>query len=290
MQQPPLKPVKQPVSKTLSWKNPLIVDHADPGTFYHAGVFYSAATHGAFDMYKSADLKTWQALGPALKVDGRTGSKDFWAPNFCRLPGGAWLMCYTADRKLYLAQSPKPEGPYVYHAGPLLGGRWAIDGQPFVDPVSKKTYLYWNESARVMCGELVGDRVVKDAEIFSSKTQPEKWVTETVNEAPFVFYRNGVYYCVYSGNATGPKYGIGYATSLSPTGPFKKNPANPVVWGFGSKKTRGTGHCAVAQTPHGDLLFYHASPGRTRDLFADVMVWKGREFTVPGAPSAGGTL
>ena len=278
------------MSKTLSWKNPLIVDHADPGTFYHAGVFYSAATHGAFDMYKSADLKTWQALGPALKVDGRTGSKDFWAPNFCRLPGGAWLMCYTADRKLYLAQSPKPEGPYVYHAGPLLGGRWAIDGQPFVDPVSKKTYLYWNESARVMCGELVGDRVVKDAEIFSSKTQPEKWVTETVNEAPFVFYRNGVYYCVYSGNATGPKYGIGYATSLSPTGPFKKNPANPVVWGFGSKKTRGTGHCAVAQTPHGDLLFYHASPGRTRDLFADVMVWKGREFTVPGAPSAGGTL
>ena len=159
-----------------------------------------------------------------------------------------------------------------------------------MDPVSKKTYLYWNESARVMCGELVGDRVVKDAEIFSSKTQPEKWVTETVNEAPFVFYRNGVYYCVYSGNATGPKYGIGYATSLSPTGPFKKNPANPVVWGFGSKKTRGTGHCAVAQTPHGDLLFYHASPGRTRDLFADVMVWKGREFTVPGAPSAGGTL
>ena len=32
-------------------------------------------------------------------------------------------------------------------------------------------------------------------------------------------------------------------------------------------------------------MFYHASPGGTRDMFVDVIQWKGAELTVPGAPS-----
>jgi xylan 1,4-beta-xylosidase len=292
---PPPKPVKpkapkpvkteKPAITAKALQNPLIADHADPGTFYHEGWFYTAATP-TFTMLKSKDLRTWQNLGPALKNDSRTGPKDFWAPNFCRLPDGSWLMVYTADRKLYLAKSASPQGQYTYHAGPLLGGRWAIDGMAFVDPKSKKTYLYWNQSSKIFCGELNNTTITKDVEILSSKSQPEAWVTESVNEAPFVFFRNDTYYCVYSGNATGPKYGIGYATASSPTGPWRKNPANPVIWGFGTNKTRGTGHCTVVAVPDGPwLMFYHASPGGTRDLFVDVIEWNGGNLTVPGAPS-----
>lgn len=292
---PPPRPPPPPPPKPASAgaKNPLIVDHADPGTFYHEGWFYTAATGApGFPMQKSRDLKSWQGTGPALRTDGRTGAKDFWAPNFTRLPDGSWLLVYTADRKLYLAKAAAPTGPYSYLAGPLLGGRWAIDGQAFVDPKTSKTYLYWNQADAVWAGELRGGAVVDDRAIFGSKSQPEPWVTEVVNEAPFVFERGGTYYCCYSGNATGPKYGVGYATAKSPLGPWKKSPANPVLWGVRGGRARGTGHCSVARVPGGAgapdawLMFYHAQAGGTRDLYVDAMVWAGKDFTMPGAPSA----
>ena len=51
-----------------------------------------------------------------------------------------------------------------------------------------------------------------------------------VTEGPFILKRQGTYYLTYSGTgADSPDYGIGYATSQSPTGPFVKYAGNPIA-------------------------------------------------------------
>src|ERR1019366_6049012 len=96
-----------------------------------------------------------------------------------------------------------------------------------------------------------------------------------VTEGPFMLKHNGNYYLMFSGSgADSPNYGIGYATSKSPTGPlppnyghgyptsksptgpFVKNPGNPIVHRGG--KVLGPGHHCVVEGPDGKLwLDYH---------------------------------
>jgi beta-xylosidase len=62
---------------------------------------------------------------------------------------------------------------------------------------------------------------------------------------------------MYSGTgADSPNYGIGYATSKSPLGPFKKYEGNPIAQRRG--KVLGPGHHCVIEAPNGKLwLVYH---------------------------------
>jgi beta-xylosidase len=67
----------------------------------------------------------------------------------------------------------------------------------------------------------------------------------------------GTYYLMFSGSgADSPNYGIGYATSKSPTGPFEKYAGNPIVHRGGN--VIGPGHHCVVEGPDGKLwLVYH---------------------------------
>ena len=69
--------------------------------------------------------------------------------------------------------------------------------------------------------------------------------------------RNGTYYLMYSGTgADSPDYGIGYATSTSPVGPFTKYGGNPIAHRGGN--VLGPGHHCVIEGPDGRLwLVYH---------------------------------
>jgi beta-xylosidase len=62
---------------------------------------------------------------------------------------------------------------------------------------------------------------------------------------------------MYSGTgANSPNYGIGYATSKSPTGPFVKYPGNPIAHRGGN--VLGPGHHCVVEGPNGRLwMVYH---------------------------------
>jgi beta-xylosidase len=62
---------------------------------------------------------------------------------------------------------------------------------------------------------------------------------------------------MYSGSgADSPHYAIGYATSKSPTGPFKKHPGNPIAGPTGD--VIGPGHHSVVAGPDGKLwMIYH---------------------------------
>ncbi|MCS2919477.1 family 43 glycosylhydrolase [Parabacteroides merdae] len=60
--------------------------------------------------------------------------------------------------------------------------------------------------------------------------EPWELVLPKVVEGPSVFKQNGVYYLIYSANGyTSQDYAVGFATSDSPFGPWKKYEGNPVL-------------------------------------------------------------
>jgi xylan 1,4-beta-xylosidase len=87
----------------------------------------------------------------------------------------------------------------------------------------------------------------------------EEWEMRSgwVTEGPFMLKHNGTYYLMYSGSgADTPNYGIGYATSKSPMGPFVKYAGNPIVHRGGN--VVGPGHHCVVTGPDGKLwMLYH---------------------------------
>ena len=107
-------------------------------------------------------------------------------------------------------------------------------------------------------------------------------------EAPYVFYRNGLYYFMWSVDDTGsPNYHVAYGTSKSPLGPIEvaKDPIaliqNP------EKGIYGPAHNSVLQIPGTDewYIVYHRinknylkdSPGTHREVCIDRM-----EFNADG--------
>lgn len=116
------------------------------------------------------------------------------------------------------------------------------------------------------------------------KMGKEEWESRSVTaheanrrwtEGSFIFKHGSTYYMMYSANNfDGQNYAVGYATSKSPLGPFKKASNNPVLQKNG--EVTGTGHNSVTISPDGKemLCVYHgrtAATGHERLVFIDKM-------------------
>ena len=79
-------------------------------------------------------------------------------------------------------------------------------------------------------------------------------------EAAYVFYRNGLYYFMWSVDDTGsPNYHVAYGTSKSPLGPMKVAKKPVVLIQDPAKEIYGPAHNAVLQIPGTDewYIVYH---------------------------------
>jgi hypothetical protein len=86
----------------------------------------------------------------------------------------------------------------------------------------------------------------------------------------------GVYYLTYSANNhENPYYGVGYAVSDSPLGPFRKSTTNPVLAQNTAKGMYSTGHGSVIASPDSAQLYYvhHGRPATStnRKLYTERM-------------------
>jgi beta-xylosidase len=112
-------------------------------------------------------------------------------------------------------------------------------------------------------------------------------------EGSFIFRKNDTYFLMYSANYFGGKnYAVGYATSESPLGPFKKAANNPVLEKNVEKGgiVTGTGHNSVTFTPDGKtmLCVYHgrtSATGNKRMVFIDPMEVNGDGILTVTGPS-----
>jgi beta-xylosidase len=118
----------------------------------------------------------------------------------------------------------------------------------------------------------------KQAE-WESRSVTSKEVNRRWTEGSTTFRKGDVYYIMYSANYFGGKnYAVGYATSKSPLGPFKKSAANPILGKNVDKGgiVTGTGHNSITYSPDGKEMFcvYHGrttATGDDRVVFVDRM-------------------
>ena len=132
---------------------------------------------------------------------------------------------------------------------PLKAPVKQIDPFVFIDDNGKR-YLYHvrlDNGNRIFVAEMENDfSAIKPGTLQECINAELPWENTTqkwpVAEGPSVIKRNGVYYLFYSANDfRNPDYAVGYATSKSPLGPWKKHETNPILHKQ-SISENGTGH------------------------------------------------
>lgn len=254
---------------------------ADPTVFPHNGAYYlygtvEGASGNGFIAFTSPDLKHWQRLhandGYALKKGKAFGSSGFWAPQVFRY-NDKFYMAYVANENIAIAESGSPQGPFTQNVlQPLRASVKQIDPFVFIDGDGKK-YLYHvrlTAGNKIFVAQMTDDlSSILPETLHECITATDEWENTAraswpVTEGPSVLKHNGLYYLFYTANDfRNPDYAVGYATSNSPLGPWKKYSGNPVI----SKKLwniNGTGHGDFF-TKGNDLFYvFHTHNGNAR--------------------------
>ena len=258
----------------LALADPYIYVDRENSLYYIVG---TATPDKGFKAYKSPDLERW------VQVDGRAeegfvlyktdvtvysggavySDKDFWAPELYKVSDWHYLMFYSADEHVYVAEADSPIGPFEQNTLGFTPSSQGIDNSLFIDS-DGRAYMYW---VRFNNGNVI--YVAELDESFTSiktstmrlcfqATQSWELAMNKINEGPAVFKHNGLYYMVYSGNDyRSQDYGVGVATASSPLGPWTKYDDNPILCRPGGLV--GTGHCSVFTDLNGNLkMVFHA--------------------------------
>jgi len=233
------------------------IELADPSIFLDNGRYYLYGTSGnvGFKVYESTDLFNWK--GPVGKNNGYAlskgesfGTMGFWAPQVFKF-NDEYYMAYTANEQIAIAKSDSPLGPFRQgELKSLSGNGKQIDPFIFLD-TDGKIYLYHvrlKNGNRIFVSEMKPDLsdviTGTEHECINASTPWEN--TESapwpVAEGPTVFKFKNLYYLIYSANDFRSKdYAVGYATSISAVGPWRKHHGNPLI-SRATIKSNGTGH------------------------------------------------
>lgn len=283
--------------------------HADPEIIYSnlTGKYYIYSTTDGqpgwggwyYTAYSSSDLKDWTYEGIVLDLKSDQVSwadGNAWAPAIEEKKtkdGYRYYLYFSGNPKngggkqIGVATADSPTGPFTDLGHPMItesptGGGQQIDVDVFTDPVSGKSYLYWGN------GYMAGAELNKDMVSIKKKTlkvlTPEGGTLQdyAYREAPYVFYRNGLYYFMWSVDDTGSaNYHVAYGTSTSPLGPIQVA-ADPIVTiQKPEKEIYGPAHNSVICKPGTDewYIVYHRinkhyldkslSPGTHREVCID---------------------
>lgn len=276
---------------------------ADPTIFHDGSRYYLYGTApdsgNGFLAYTSDDLVHWN--GPAGERDGYClrgnsyGTKGFWAPQVFR-HGDDYVMAYTANEQIALATSKSPLGPFTQPVEAMLPAKTKqIDPFVFFDD-DGKAYLYHVRlinGNRIYVAELDSDLKGIREETARECVAAEKGWEDTANaewrvsEGPTVVKIGKTYYLFYSCNDfRNIDYAVGYATSRSPLGPWKKQ-KKPIITRH-NIGMNGTGHGDLFRDADGNWQYvFHTHDsdrrvGPRRTAIVQLQL-KGKKFsTVPG--------
>lgn len=300
--------------KTTTYQNPVYPDYfADPFCIRVGRDYYAYGTGPAnfegrqFPVLHSYDLVRWSHVGHALTP--LPNGVNYWAPEVAEKDGRFYLF-YSASttpsddsHRLRVALADHPAGPFVDSGRELMPHiGFSIDAHPFRDPRTDKWYLYFAADYTADEPHGTGLAVVPLADNLMSVTgeprvvlrascdwqvyernrdyKGRKWAAWHCVEGPFVVYRDGVYYCLYSGGAWHTEnYGLGFATAPDPLGPWTDDFAKhgPVVLKGDAVESIGPGHNSVVLGPDDvtQYVVYHAwNKTRTERLLCiDPLRW-----------------
>lgn len=147
-------------------------------------------------------------------------------------------MAYAADERIAIAQSKSPLGPFTQEVHKPISDQKQIDAFVFFD--GGKVYMYHvivaNGANRIFVAEMDKDLTsIKNETLKECISYTDTWENVdkdewSVTEGPTVIKHQGLYYLIYSANHFRSKdYAVGYATSKTPYGPWKKFEGNPII-------------------------------------------------------------
>ena len=308
--------------------NPIIPGfHADPEIMYSekTNKFYIYATTDGvpgwggykFNCFSSDDLVNWKDEGTILDAKSdqvKWANGNAWAP--CieekKMKDGSYkyYFYYSANagkrKEIGVAVADSPTGPFVDFGKPIIsdspvGHGQQIDVDVFTDPKSGKSYIYWGNG--YMAGAELNDDMTSVKEGTIKVMTPQGGTLKDYNyrEAPYVFYRKGKYYFMWSVDDTGsPNYHVAYGTSSSPLGDIKVAEEPVVLIQDPENKIYGTAHNSVLKLPGKDqwYIVYHRinknylsrdlGPGFHREVCIDKMTFDKKGRIVPVKPTHDG--
>ena len=252
------------------------IEGADATIFVDNGHYYMSYTAhpGGFPILTSDDLRVWRAPDGnrqqlALKAGESFGSRYFFAPQFLARPGGGYLMAYSADLSVAIADADNVTGPYRQEnfGNVAIAGAQNIDQFLFQDD-NGKWYLYYahyvqesnmkGNTIRVAEFDIAHRQIVAgtDRECLRApatsgtsweNTSSNAWTGNATVEGPGVTKIDGTYYLFYTANDYQCiDYAVGYATAPTPTGPWTRHSGNPII----SRSTVGENGAG-----HGEFFF-----------------------------------
>ncbi len=302
-------------------KNPVLEGYyADPEILYSrkTGKYYLYPTSDGFEgwggyyfkAFSSDNLKDWTEEGIIidLKKDVSWADGNAWAPTIAEKEIGKDKYEYYyyfsggkrgEPKKIGVAVSDNPTGPFKDSGKPLIDfkpegvkGGQEIDPDVFTDPKTGKSYIYWGN------GYMAGAELNGDMISIKMNTIKEMTPDKTFREAVEVFYRNGLYYFLWSEDDTGsPDYKVRYATAESPLGSLTIPEDNIVIMKDESREIYGTGHNSILQIPDTDewYIIYHRIsrpdgirkpyPGTSREVCIDRLTFGNNGKIIQVKPS-----
>jgi beta-xylosidase len=302
-----------------TYRNPVFPDvFADPFVLMHEGVYYAYGTApGGPDgrqvpVLRSTDLVAWEAIGHALvPPPGMEAAQGyhFWAPEVA-FHEGRFYMYYSCgnapegtDQKLRVAVADDPAGPFT-DAGKILvpDQPFSIDAHPFRDQDGQWWLFYCVDFLEASHDHRVGTGVVVDRLVDMTTLAGEAKVVVRPHHDWHVFrkdrqmygnvydwhtvegaavqYRDGHYWCFYSGGAWEKEnYGVSYVVSRHAEGPYRRPEGGHQALLMRTPQSGelvGPGHNSFTVSPGGESwIVYHAwDPQRTaRRMCIDRVDW-----------------
>lgn len=244
---------------------------ADPYVMFYNNKYYAYGTGGTtagegFACFSSDDLKNWKREGQALSATDSYGTWFFWAPEVYYVESKKkFYLFYSAEEHICVATSTTPEGPFRQEVKQPIWSEKSIDTSLFIDD-DGTPYLYFvrfTDGNVIWVAQMTDDLMSIKTETLNQCIKAEvSWelLQGKVAEGPSLLKKNGVYYLIYSANHYENKgYGVGYATSDTPMGPWVKYSKNPLLQGDAATGLVGTGHGAPFQCKDGSWKYiFHA--------------------------------
>lgn len=214
-----------------------------------------------YHVLSTSDLKDWSITENTFSSSDENdqvpySDKYLYAPD-CMYHNGKYYLYYCQPERRNaegVAVGSSPIGPFTDGKKMDVNGIEQIDPAVFIDDDGQAYYLWGQFNAKIA-------KLKENMVEIDTSTVVTNLVTEQehhFHEGSFMFKRNGIYYLVYSDMSRGNRPTcIGYATSHSPTGPFKyggviidNDHCDPATW---------NNHGSVVEFNGQWYVFYHRS-------------------------------
>lgn len=220
--------------------NPLIMDQftADPTARVFEGRMYVYPSHDIkappgytgkpnwfvmedYHVFSSENLTDWKDHGVILTRSAVPWANQteyaMWAPDSVFKDGKYYFyfpaIAKTGGFRIGVATSDKPYGPFKPETTPIEGVK-GIDPSVLIDK-DGSAYIYYSAD-KIFAARLKPNMLEIDGAPIVFDNLPKKGL----QEGPFVFERNGIYYLTYP-HVENKIERLEYATSSAPMGPFK---------------------------------------------------------------------